>query len=158
MLVHVCQHWRQVVFASPRFLNLRLLCSNKTPVRKLLGIWPDFPIVVSCHTSPSAPLRGVLNIVAALKCPDRVCEINLCGIPNSLLKRFVTMKDPFPALTSLQLSSESDDSDDGWLPVLPESFLRGIAPRLRSLDLRGILPLDPQKLFLSAKRSLHTSP
>jgi len=150
-LVHVCQQWRQVVFASPRSLNLRLLCTNKKPVRKLLGIWPDLPIVVSFHTSLSAPVRGVHNIVAALKCPDRVCEINLCGIPYSLLKIFAAMKDPFLALTSLQLSSESGDDDDEWWPVLPASFLGGIAPRLRSLDLRGILPLDPRKLFLSAK-------
>ena len=150
-LVHVCQQWRQVVFASPRSLNLRLLCTNKMPVRKLLDIWPDFPIVVSYHTSLSTPLLGVANIVAALKCADRVCEINLCGIPNSLLKRFVAMKDPFPALASLQLSPESGDNDDGWLPFLPNSFLGGIAPRLRSLDLRGIRPVEPQKLFLSAK-------
>jgi len=150
-LVHVCQQWRQVVFASPRSLNLRLLCTDKTPARKLLGIWPDFPIVVSCYTSLRTPLLGVFNIVAALKCTDRVCEINLCGIPNSLLKRFAAMKYPFPALASLRLSSESGDNDDGWLPVLPDSFLGGIAPRLRLLDLRGILLLDPQNYFFSAK-------
>ena len=147
-LVHVCQQWRQVVFASPHALNLRLLCTNKPPVRKLLAIWPDFPIVVSCL---SAPLRGVPSVVAALQCTDRVCEINLCGIPNSLLKRLAAMKVPFPALISLQLSSDLDGNDGGWFPVLPDSFLGGIAPRLRLLDLRGILLLDPRKLFSSAK-------
>ena len=147
-LVHVCQQWRQVTLASPRSLNLRLLCTNKTPVRKLLAIWPDFPIVVSCR---STPLRGGPNIVAALKCTDRVCEINLCGIPNSLLKSLAAMKVPFPTLISLQLSLELDGNDDGWFPVLPDSFLGGIAPRLRLLDLRGILLLDPRKLFSSAK-------
>jgi hypothetical protein len=68
------------------------------------------------------------------------------------LKRLAAMKVPFPALISLQLSSELDDNDDGWFPVLPDLFLGGIAPRLRLLDLHGILlPLDPRKLFSSAK-------
>jgi hypothetical protein len=31
ILVHVCQRWRNIVFRSPRRLNLRLFCSNKTP-------------------------------------------------------------------------------------------------------------------------------
>ena len=30
-LVHVCRRWRCVVFASPRRLNLRLLCTEKRP-------------------------------------------------------------------------------------------------------------------------------
>jgi hypothetical protein len=43
-LVHVCRRWREVVFASPRRLNLALLCGEKTPVRKMLNIWPAFPM------------------------------------------------------------------------------------------------------------------
>jgi hypothetical protein len=44
ILVHVCQRWRQVVFGSPLRLNLRILCTYGTPVRKHLDIWPNFPI------------------------------------------------------------------------------------------------------------------
>ena len=149
-LIHVCQRWRSTVFASPRYLNLRLHCTNRTPVRKMLDIWPAFPIVVLCHKSPHSQLRGVLNVIAALKCPDRVCEINLQGVPDNLLKRVAAIKVPFPALTSLQLSSESDDYESDWDPIITDSFLGGIAPRLRSLDLHGIPFPAPQKLLLSA--------
>jgi hypothetical protein len=111
----------------------------------MLSVWPAFPIIVFCHRSPGLPLRGVRNIIAALKCRDRVCEICLWGVPNSLLKRFGALRVPFPELKSIQLSS----SDDRWPPVLPESFLGGSAPRLRSLDLYGIPFPVPQKLLLS---------
>jgi hypothetical protein len=45
-LVHVCRRWRDLVFASPRRLNLRLLCRKDTPVREMLDIWPALPIVI----------------------------------------------------------------------------------------------------------------
>jgi len=147
-LVHVCRRWRHIVFASPHYLNLRLHCTNNTPVRKTLDIWPAFPIVVLCHnTNSSSPLRGVLNIIAALKCYNRVCEINFSGIPDSLLKRFAALTIPFPALTSLQLHSNEDWPY--WPLILPSSFLGGFAPRLRSLRLNGIAFPAPQKLFSS---------
>ena len=37
-LVHVCRNWRFVIFGSPRRLDLRLLCTTKTPVREMLGV------------------------------------------------------------------------------------------------------------------------
>ena len=45
-LVHVCRKWRNIVFGSPRRLDLRLYCTEKTPVRKTLEVWPLLPIVV----------------------------------------------------------------------------------------------------------------
>ena len=145
VLVQVCRRWRHIVLASPHYLNLRLHCTNKTPVRKTLYVWPAVPIVVSCHnTDSSSPLRGVLNIIAALKCHNRVCEINFSGTPDSLLKRFAALTIPFPALTSLQLHS-----DDEWPLILPSTFLGRFAPRLRSLRLNGIPFPAPQKLFVS---------
>src|SRR5579863_3633783 len=67
-LVHVCRRWRYVVFASPRRLDLRLFCTNRRPVKKMLDIWPPFPIYIYAyqHIQP-LPLRGVTNIMAALK-------------------------------------------------------------------------------------------
>jgi len=148
MLVHVCRRWRHIVFASPHYLNLRLHCTNRTPVRKMLDVWPAFPIVVMCHNeNSSSPLQGVLDVIAALKSYDRVCEIDLSGIPYSLLKRFAALTIPFPELTSLRLHS-----DEEWPLILPDSFLGGFAPRLRSLRLNGIPFPAPQKLFLSCTR------
>lgn len=116
----------------------------------MLDIWPAFPIVVICHKGPYSQLRGVLNVIAALKNPDRVCEINLQGVPDNLLKRVAAINVPFPALTSLQLSSEADGYEWHWEPIIRDSFLGGTAPRLRSLDLHGIPFPTPQKLLSSA--------
>jgi len=116
----------------------------------MLDIWPAFPIVVMCHKSPHSPLRGVLNVIAALKNPDRVCEINLQGVPDNLLKKVAAINVPFPALTSLQLSSGADGYEWHWQPIIRDSFLGGTAPRLRSLDLHGIPFPAPQKLLFSA--------
>ena len=146
-LIHVCQRWRYAVLASPRSLNLRLYCTNRTPASAMLDIWPAFPIVVFCQRLPRSPLRGMRNIIAALKCRDRVCEIYLLGVPHSLLKRFAALKAPFPELKSIRLSS----SENEWTPGLPDSFLGGFAPRLRSLELYGIPFPAPQKLLSSTK-------
>src|SRR6266699_2533364 len=45
-LVHVCQKWRSVVFGSPHRLDLLLLCTDKTPVKERLAVWPPLPIVI----------------------------------------------------------------------------------------------------------------
>ena len=143
-LVHVCQRWRSVVFSSPRRLNLRLLCTNKRPIEKMLNIWPAMPILIYAY-SEASPVRGVSNLFTALEHHDRVGKIEICGVSNSLLKHFGAMKKPFPALTGLDLRSHHKST-----PVLPDSFLGRSAPRLRRLFLDGIpFPALP-KLLLSA--------
>jgi hypothetical protein len=130
-LVHVCQRWRYVVFESPRHLDLRLLCTNRTPVTSMLDIWPALPIVIS--TIVPRPARGVTNIISALQQHNRVYTIDISGVPNSLLNEFAAMQEPFPALTKLELWSYDKNA-----PVLPDSFLGGSAPSLQKLFLWGI--------------------
>jgi hypothetical protein len=160
MLVHVCKRWRSVVFSSPRRLNLRLLCTNRRPVTKLLNIWPPLPIYIfACNdAAPMLPLTGVTNIVAALKQHDRVCEISIYSVPSSVLGSSVT-KEPFPVLKKLSLSSLSNDERS---PALPDSFLGGSAPRLQTLYLAGIPFPGLGKLLLSTtdlvSLSLHDIP
>ena len=147
-LAHVCRKWRYVVFASPRWLRLELRCTNRTPAKKMLDIWPALPIVIDAYITTSTSRRsGVTNIVAALKRHDLVCRINIWGVPNSLLKS-AAMKKRFPQLTDLTLRSNKEDA-----PVITDSFLGGSAPRLRSLEFRGISFPFPAlgKLFSSAK-------
>jgi len=136
-LVHVCRRWRNLVFASPRRLNLRLVCTRRKPVREVLGIWPTLPIVIDDqelgrHRQPRR--EHVDNIIAALEHRNRVCQISLGNIPLSLCPIFsAMMQEPFPALTRLQLNSEDES------PMLcPDSFLGGSAPMLRSLTLQHI--------------------
>jgi hypothetical protein len=140
-LVHVCQRWRYVVFNSPRRLDLRLRCTDRTPVTNMLDIWPALPIEIFYH-SP-LPDSGVNNIISALQQHNRVCTIDIWGVSNSLLKEFAAMQEPFPALTELELWSFDEN-----VPVLPDSFLGG-SPRLRNFFLYGIPFPGLPKLLLS---------
>jgi len=143
VLVHICQRWRCLVFASPRRLGLRLLCTNKRPA---LDIWPALPLFILTDFSPWGTC-GVSNVVLALKQHDRICKIMIWNTPKSLLEEFVAIERPFPVLTSLLLYH--DDDDDLDVPILPDSFLGGSAPRLRSLMFNRIsFPALP-KLLLS---------
>jgi len=147
-LADVCQRWRDVVFAMPRYLDLQFDCTNETPMKvlkEILEIWP-IPITISCYQS-GPRVRGVLNIAAVLKRRDRLRGVCFRGNLNPLLTRFAAaLSKPFPELTSLQLSSADNDNPH----VLPDSFLGGFAPRLRSLKLHGVPFPSPRKLLLSA--------
>ena len=80
-LVHVCQEWRNIVFGSPRRLDLRLLCTYRTPVREMLDILPLLPIVVQADNSKM--WNVVDNIVAALEHNDRICQLQLPDIERA---------------------------------------------------------------------------
>jgi hypothetical protein len=147
LLVHVCQRWRQVIFASPRHLNLQLLCTFGTPVRKNLSIWPPFPIAVEYV---SYPQRGLTpsdedNVIAALNHPNRVCYVNLYITSLQLGKMSTVIRETFPVLKYLHISLE-----DGNTPVLPANFLGGCAPCLQEITLSGIPCPALPTLLLSA--------
>ena len=163
-LVHVCRRWRQVIFASPHHLNLKILCTNQTPVRKNLGIWPAFPIVVDYYTvhyeSGGTPLNED-NIVAALdsKNLDRVCFVRL-GVTGSQLKRIATvMQKPFPTLKYLHIVLEDEYAS---APVLLDGFLGGSAPGLKKIVFSGVPYPALPTLLLSAsglvELDLHSIP
>ncbi|KAH9974391.1 hypothetical protein BGW80DRAFT_1251610 [Lactifluus volemus] len=140
-LVHVCQRWRYLVFASPLRLDLRLICTDSSPVREKLDIWPPLLIKIL----PRGSITHGDNIYAALEHPNRIREICL-WIIHPLLDRLVTMmQKPFPELESLFLVTYDEP-----VPVFPNTFLGGSASRLRSLTLSGIpFPTLP-KLLLSS--------
>jgi len=108
----------------------------------MLDIWPALPIVIS-NVYPSST-SGLTNIISALQQHSRVCTIDISDVPNSLLKEFAAMQEPFPALTELKLWSFDEN-----VPVLPDSFLGGSAPRLRDLFLWSIPFPGLPKLLLS---------
>ena len=140
-LVHVCQRWRSVVFGSPRRLNLQLVCSDKTPARDTLDVWPALPLSIDCEEMA----ESVDNIIAVLEHSDRVCNIYLNFKGLDLDKLSAAMQVPFPELTLLVLSSNGETGS-----ALPDSFLGGSAPRLEVLSLKGIPFPGLQKLLLSA--------
>ena len=134
-LTQVCRRWRDVVFGSPLRLDLRLVCTRTTPVSRLLDIWPPFPITVYLPRPVSvADKNGVENIIAALECRDRISDILIHDIRGPELEKLVTvLHEPLPVLTRFLLGS-TDES----VPVLPETFLGGSAPRLQTFQLSGI--------------------
>ena len=143
-LVHVCRRWRRIVFESPRRLNLRLGCTPKTPARDLLNVWPALPLFI--WGRDDYPSESVDNITAVLERSDRVRRVDLRNVPRSYLEKVsVAMQAPFPELTSLKLHSK-----DETVPVLPDSFLSGSAPRLQFLVLKGIPFSGLPRLLLSA--------
>ena len=149
-LVHVCRKWRYIVFGSPRRLNLHLHCTAGKPVKEMLDIWPLFPIIINGSYSPSS---RVDNIVAALQHNDRVRDVAFRTTSSSQCETVLAaMQAPFPELTRLCFESK-----DKKVPVVPDSFLGGSSPRLRSLSLDGILFSDLPKLLLSASELVEVS-
>jgi hypothetical protein len=146
-LLHVCRRWRHIVLSSPQRLNLRIACTPRTPTRKLLDIWPPFPISVSSIPWDKTDARCKDNIIAALERRDRVFRINLSSIPSAELDQIVSaMGQPFPALTHLHVHPDNRELD--WIdmeatvtrvpvPLLPNALLGGSAPRLRELSLQS---------------------
>ncbi|KAI0291188.1 hypothetical protein B0F90DRAFT_1929002, partial [Multifurca ochricompacta] len=146
-LVHVCRRWRQLIFASPRRLDLKLLCGPRTPVRRILDCWPPLPLAINNDLISSEGDED--NLVAALEHPDRICRISSC-VRWQLSDKIAKIQQPFPALTYLYLSGYRDDR---IMRVLPDGFLGGYSPRLLDLRLDGILfPALPK--FLSSTSNL----
>ena len=147
-LVHVCRTWRNVIFGSPHRLNLRLVCSDRSPVREMLDVWPPFPIAIHHFGHPKS---GWGNIIAALGYNDRLCQIGLDLDPQSE-NVLEAMQKPFPALTHLSLYSDIDT-----IPVVADSFLGGSAPRLQYLQLGNVQVLGLTRLLLSATDLVYLS-
>jgi hypothetical protein len=147
LLVHVCRRWRNLVFRSPRRLNLRLVCTSETPARDRLDIWPALPLIITGYKA-STVSTGMGNIIAALGQSNRVCQVFLWGLTRWPLEEVLAaMQVPFPELTYLYLHLFSDGETS---PVILDSLLGGSAPRLQIFDLDGIPFLGFPKLLLSA--------
>jgi hypothetical protein len=139
-LVHVCRRWRSLVLGSPRRLNLQLCCKPETPAKDKLDVWPALPLIVRGSMALSS---GTDNIIAALGQSNRVCQVLLDVAVWELEEVLAAMQVPFPELTDLRLISDGET-----LPVIPDSFLDGSAPRLRNFELSGVpFPGLPKLLF-----------
>jgi hypothetical protein len=150
-LIHVCRRWRHIIFGSPRRLDLRLVCSERTPVRRSLDIWPPFPISLFSYIDETIDEECLDNVIAALEHRNRISSMDIYdGIGASALdKSIAAMLEPFPVLTECALVS-SDNSVS--MPMLPETFLGGSAPHLEIFHLRGIpFPTFPHFILSSTQ-------
>ena len=167
-LVHVCQRWRNLVFGSPRRLDLQLYCTVGTPAKDRLDIWPALPLIIQGLPSlsstmdnirPALRLTGFIgqgfpspslsmdNIIAALGQSNRVRHVVLYLAGWQWEGILAQMQVPFPELADLRLWL-IDGIDE--TPAIPDSFLGRSAPRLRALYLNRISFPGLPKLLLSA--------
>jgi hypothetical protein len=127
-----------MIFGSPIRLNLRLRCTGRTPVKKSLNVWPQFPLAIDFYNDSEWPVdnpEGSLdNLVAASEHCDRVRQIDITSPADFLWEEIVTEmeEEPFPALTYLYINSL-----DVVVP-LPDTFLNGSAPCLQYLNLMSL--------------------
>jgi hypothetical protein len=152
-LVHVCQRWRCIVFESPIRLDLQLYCRRKTPVRKLLSLFPaSLPIIIDFKFYFLDPwYRDPAEGWDILKHCHRIRQIHIANTKDYQWEEVVTeMQRPFPALRSLLLETSET-------VTLPDSFLNGSAPCLQDLSLRQIsFPSLPRFLLTTSDlTSLH---
>ena len=142
--VHVCRRWRQAIFASPLHLRLVLDCNSRSPVKRLLNIWPRLPIAI--RYTPGRSLEESEETIAAFEHCDRVSKISIrCRNSLQWEQLATTMMKPFPALELLSLVSSHDT-----VPLLPGAFLGGFTPSLQTMTLMNIAFPALPKLLLSA--------
>jgi hypothetical protein len=149
-LVHVCRKWRDLVFGSPRRLGLRLWYNTRFSLKKMLDIWPPLHFAIKVDLPRGFDVYND-NIVVALESEhkDRICRIELWDFQSWQLEEVLAaMHQPFPALTCLGLGLE--DHEDATVPDIPNSFLDGSAPHLRTLVLDYIPFPGLPNLLLSA--------
>jgi hypothetical protein len=156
-LVHACRKWRNIVFGSPRRMNLHLHCTAGRPVKELLDIWPDLPIVIKLYDPATWDVDDIVA-APALAHTDRVCEISLGMAATSLLEViFAAMQVPFLAPMRLNFLPEHET-----VPIAPDSFLGESASHLRSLYLGRVpFPVLPKPLCSATdivRLTLHRTP
>jgi hypothetical protein len=155
-LVHVCQSWRNIVFGSPRHLDLQLYCTASTTLREMLDVWPQLPVFISINGQGRYESWGtghIDNLIAALEHNDRICRLDLNHMPSKEMGNlFPTMEQPFPALKRLKLQLRSPTPWD-----VPDLLLGGSAPHLQTLILEQIQFPGLPKLLLSATHLVYLS-
>ena len=78
-LVHVCRRWRQIIFSSPRHLDLCLSCSKGLPVRVRdnLKFWPvTMPVAIDYPPIPLAFLLSMKRILLLHSSTLVVCTVS----------------------------------------------------------------------------------
>ncbi|KAI0265531.1 hypothetical protein BC834DRAFT_969927 [Gloeopeniophorella convolvens] len=145
ILAHVCRRWRQFLLSSPVYLGLQLLINRDSPVSDVLLHSPSLPLSIyyerdkdeqngDDHELLPESLGDLGGVELALEQADRVQDIAILSNAEELLKFFSKMTKPAPLLETLRI--ESQDSR----VTLPDDFLGGVAPSLRSIKIANVTP------------------
>ena len=149
-LAHVCRKWRQVIFRSPRRLELRILCDSGAPIGSILASWPTLPLVAKLYAGRTSE-RIPRNVMVALRRPDRLCEIDL-HVTSSMFTSIVGVtQKSCRALESIRITVDVP----GPSILVRSAFLGGSAPHLREIKLDGIaFPFSSIKQVLLSTNNL----
>ncbi|KAI0272997.1 hypothetical protein BGY98DRAFT_143051 [Russula aff. rugulosa BPL654] len=155
-LAQVCRKWRYVISLSPRRLDLRILCEYGSPIENVLYSWPTLPVVIR-HNAVGSVWTYLLmprNIMVALRHPDRLCEVNLSGVPSSWTGPIVEMLlKPCQALERIRITVKNATEPS---ILIQDAFLGGTAPHLREIELDGIsFPFVEIRRVLSSTDNLN---
>ncbi|KAI9452118.1 hypothetical protein BJY52DRAFT_1190522 [Lactarius psammicola] len=139
-LAHVCPRWRRIIFSSPRRLDLQLLCTYGTPVRKNLGCWPPLPLIIDYCSYRGADDGKSLtpsdedNIVAAL---ENSARTRIC--PSFPMNSWVDL----PQLLASSISDFWNIPHGGY--ISPEAMVASLAALtgLRTLFIGFRSPTPP---------------
>jgi hypothetical protein len=152
-LAHVCQKWRYTIFTSPRRLDLRILCDNRTPI-EFLNLWPTLPLAVHFKTTWESSQSTLMpkNITVALRHLDRISQVELYVSSSMTIPLAKMIQKPCQALESISITVE--DATGASIPVC-NAFLGGSAPHLEEIKLDGIsYPLPKLRQTLSSTNNL----
>ena len=149
-LTHVCQKWRHIISTSPRRLDLRIFCHNRTPI-EYLHVWPTLPLAVSFKAMPKSILMPK-NITAALCHLDRIWQVEFYVTSSMIIPLAEAIQKPWQALESISITVE--DASGASIPVR-NAFLGGCAPHLKEIKLDGIsYPLSKLRQVLLSTNNL----
>ena len=146
-LVHVCQRWRNIVFGSPSYLALSLVCTYGTPVADMLAHSPHLPLVIDYFDEDrDFTAEDGNGAILALKQRDRVRGVRLCVPAISLQGLIVAIDEEYSNLEYLIIHRQIGDSR-----VL--EFLKTLqVPHLRHLSLVGFaLPIQSRLLTTAVR-------
>ena len=154
VLVHICRRWRNLVFTSPRHLNLQIFVTlPQRSGKRLLDLWQDLPLYIySSGDIDFSTNEDLDNVVATFRLNHRVSAIHLAYPSDSAWETIgPLMNHPFPALTDCCIQWPEEDEDwDEEKDAISFSFLGGSAPYLRNLHLDCVpFPAIPNLLLSS---------
>ncbi len=144
-LVQVCERWQQLIYSSPKSLDLHFYCTNTNSFRKTLDLWPAFPLSVCGYTD-----SGQEDVIAALELRDRVRRIDLVIRSSDYDWVSSSMREQFPQLTNLDLEGNDAGDDDDHPRFDLDQFLGGSAPSLIHLCFKRLYFKGLPSLLLTA--------
>jgi hypothetical protein len=145
-LAQVSRRWRYIIFASPRELDLRLICTQSVPVAEMLAHSPPLPLVVSYDdTFHKVTTEDEEGILLALSHRDRVRRIVLCFSPSSLERLISAMDGEFPILECLVIKPQIKGHPKRASLMLPINFQ---GPKLHSIHFDGVQVALPMRFPL----------